>query len=160
MPETVFIKDGKFDSMVMCDKDFCLTFESNKLKMMNLKVRMKLVQAVRERKADSVSLGLHRLISRRHQVRDNVGQFLKSQVQKQCKYLSTANSWLKCNYISKGRVPVPTVRKLLVLFLAKNSTQNLEPTAHFSSWSITTATTRIKDQTVCPLLELSTNQKY
>jgi hypothetical protein len=41
VPETVFLKDGKFEQIIQNDKDYCLVID-NKTSMINLKIRMKL----------------------------------------------------------------------------------------------------------------------
>ena len=50
-PETVFIKEGKFDSIIQMDKDYCLVTD-NKTQLINLKIRMKVADIVKERKRE------------------------------------------------------------------------------------------------------------
>ncbi len=40
MAETVFLKDGKFDSVILMDKDFCMSFDGNPT-IVDLQLRMK-----------------------------------------------------------------------------------------------------------------------
>ena len=52
MPETVFLKDGKFDSVVTMDKESCLQFD-NKTNIINLQLRMKFEDIVRDRRKET-----------------------------------------------------------------------------------------------------------
>jgi hypothetical protein len=56
MPETVFLKDGKFDFLVMQDKDYCLTLDT-KIKLTSLNIKIRLQDAAKEKKEDTVEHG-------------------------------------------------------------------------------------------------------
>ena len=73
MPETIFLADGKFDSFLQMDKDYCLTID-NKTKMVNLSLRMKLTEVLKDRKADCLALGLHKQINKRNAQREGIKQ--------------------------------------------------------------------------------------
>ena len=55
MPETVFLKDGKFDTVVTMDKESCLQFD-NKTNHINMQLRMKFEDIVRDRRKETQSL--------------------------------------------------------------------------------------------------------
>jgi hypothetical protein len=65
MPETVFLKDGKFECVVQLDKDFCLSLD-NKTKLSNLKVRVKLQDSLKERRMESGYLCMHKALMKRN----------------------------------------------------------------------------------------------
>jgi hypothetical protein len=56
IPETVFLKDGKFDFLVMQDKDLCLTLDT-KIKLTSLNVKIRVQEAAKEKKEDVVEFG-------------------------------------------------------------------------------------------------------
>lgn len=51
-PETVFLKEGKFDLIFQLDKDYQLVTD-NRTQMINLKIRMKLTDIVKDRKKET-----------------------------------------------------------------------------------------------------------
>jgi hypothetical protein len=62
LPDTLFIKDGKFDFISSLDRDCSLVIDK-KTEKSNLQVRMRLEEAVRERRYDTVEYGMTKLIS-------------------------------------------------------------------------------------------------
>jgi len=59
MPDTVFFKEGKIDFVAQNDKEFCLSFDT-KTKLTLFEVRKSLVKVSKERKADTVPLGIYK----------------------------------------------------------------------------------------------------
>jgi hypothetical protein len=63
-PETLFIVDGKFDCLISLDKECCLTVDS-KIQTNSLNsaaIKIKLQEAARERRLDTVEYGMTRSI--------------------------------------------------------------------------------------------------
>ena len=59
MPDTVFFKEGKIDFVAQNDKEFCLSFDT-KTKLNLFEVRKSLIKVSKERKADTVPLGIYK----------------------------------------------------------------------------------------------------
>ena len=64
MPETLLIKDGRFDFLTHWDKEFCLSFDT-KTKLTSIKVRVKLLEATKDRRLDCVQHGVHNRVDKR-----------------------------------------------------------------------------------------------
>lgn len=62
IPETVFLKDGKFDFLVMQDKELCLTLDT-KIKLTSLNIKIRLQEAAKEKKEDTVEYGNQKKIN-------------------------------------------------------------------------------------------------
>jgi hypothetical protein len=56
IPETVFIRDGRFDFLTMLDRDFCICYDT-KTKLESLAVRSKLMEMIKERRKDTEMYG-------------------------------------------------------------------------------------------------------
>lgn len=52
MPETLFMKDGKFDFLTLLDKDYSLIIDS-KFPLINLKVKNKVFDIIKERRKET-----------------------------------------------------------------------------------------------------------
>lgn len=65
-PETVFLKDGKFDVIFYNDKDFHLT-QDNKTVLVNMQVRNKLIESIVEKRKDFEMLGFSRKMYKKYQ---------------------------------------------------------------------------------------------
>ena len=59
MPDTVFFKEGKIDFVAQNDKEFCLSFDT-KTKLTLFEVRKSLIKVSKERKSDTVPLGIYK----------------------------------------------------------------------------------------------------
>jgi hypothetical protein len=59
MPDTVFFKEGKIDFVAQNDKEFCLSFDT-KTKLTLFEVRKSLIKVSKERKTDTVPLGIYK----------------------------------------------------------------------------------------------------
>jgi hypothetical protein len=59
MPDTVFFREGKIDFVAQNDKEFCLSFDT-KTKLTLFEVRKSLIKVSKERKADTVPLGIYK----------------------------------------------------------------------------------------------------
>ena len=64
MPDTVFFKEGKIDFVAQNDKEFCLSFDT-KTKLTLFEVRKSLIKVSKERKADTVPLGVYKQAAER-----------------------------------------------------------------------------------------------
>ena len=61
VPETLFCREGKFDFILTNDREFCMAIDT-KTKLTPIKLRVKFYDVVRERKRDTMPLGLSRII--------------------------------------------------------------------------------------------------
>ena len=66
MPDTVFFKEGKIDFVAQNDKEFCLSFDT-KTKLTLFEVRKSLIKVSKERKTDTVPLGIYKQAAERKQ---------------------------------------------------------------------------------------------
>ena len=61
MPDTLFIKQGRFDYICTLDNQLCLSVDS-RTKLNNFAVKLRMQEASKERKQDSVEFGLYKLL--------------------------------------------------------------------------------------------------
>ena len=59
IPETLFVKEGKFDFILQLDRDFCMNIDP-KTKLTNLNVKIKLGDVVKEKKKDFMQYGFYK----------------------------------------------------------------------------------------------------